>query len=139
MYFNKTNNFFHGITFHHFHDNLIHPKGQGTISQNEFVDIINFIGKKNIIDANIFFEKFKNKELKENDVCLTFDDGIKSQIDVALPVLEQMKIKSFFFIHTSIFEDKSNNLELFRWFRLNSFEDINEFYEDFNKYFLSIF
>ena len=57
MYFNKTNNFFHGVIFHHFHDNLIHPKGQGTISQNEFVDIINFIGRKNIIDANIFFEK----------------------------------------------------------------------------------
>ena len=52
MYFNKTNNFFHGIIFHHFHDNHIHPKGQGTISKNEFVDIINFIGRKNILDAH---------------------------------------------------------------------------------------
>ena len=134
MYFNKTNNFFHGVIFHHFHDNLIHPKGQGTISQNEFVDIINFIGRKNIIDANIFFEKFKNKELKKNEVCLTFDDAVKSQIDIALPVLEQMKIKGFFFIYSSIFEGKPDNLELFRCFRLNFFEDVNEFYEHFYKH-----
>jgi len=134
MYFNKTNNFFHGIMFHHFHDNHIHLKGQGTVSKNEFVDIINFIGRKNILDADIFFEKFKSKELKENEVCLTFDDGIKSQIDVALPVLEQMKIKSFFFIYSSIFEGKTDNLELFRYFRLNFFEDVNKFYKDFYKH-----
>ena len=134
MYFNKKNNFFHGIIFHHFHDNHIHPKGQGTISRNEFIDIINFIGRKNIIDADIFFEKFKNKELKENEVCLTFDDAVKSQIDIALPVLEQMKIKGFFFIYSSIFEGKPDNLELFRCFRLNFFENVNEFYKDFYKH-----
>ena len=134
MYSNKSNNFFHGVVFHHFHDNLIHPKGQGTISQKEFVDIINFIGRKNIIDANIFFEKFKNKELKENEVCLTFDDAVKSQIDIALPVLEQMKIKGFFFIYSSIFEGKPDNLELFRCFRLNFFENVNDFYKDFYRH-----
>ena len=46
MYFNKKNNFFHGIMFHHFHDNNIHTKGQGSISKDEFYKIINFIGKK---------------------------------------------------------------------------------------------
>ena len=55
---------------------------------------------KNILDANIFYEKLISKKLKDNDLCLTFDDGIKSQIDVALPVLEDLKIKSFsLFIH----------------------------------------
>jgi peptidoglycan/xylan/chitin deacetylase (PgdA/CDA1 family) len=134
MYFNKTNNFFHGIIFHHFHDNHIHPKGQGTISKNEFVDIINFIGRKYILDADIFFEKFRTKTLKENEVCLTFDDAVKSQIDIALPILEQFKIKSFFFVYSSIFEGKPDNLELFRCFRLNFYRDVNEFYDDFNKY-----
>ena len=110
MYFNKKNNFFHGIMFHHFHDYGIHTKGQGSIDKDDFYKMINFIGRNNILDADIFFEKLKNNKLKYNQVCLTFDDAIKSQIDVALPVLEELKIKSFFFVYTSIYEGKPDNL-----------------------------
>ena len=119
--------------FHHFHDDGIHTKGQGSISKDDFYKLIKFIGKKNILDADIFFEKFKKNNLKENEVCLTFDDGIKSQIDVALPALEDLKIKSFFFVPTSIFEDKPDNVEVFRYFRMNYFKDINDFYINFYK------
>ena len=133
MYFNNKNNFFHGIMFHHFHDDGIHTKGQGSISKDDFYKMINFIGRNNILDADIFFEKFKNKKLKENEVCLTFDDTIKCQIDIALPVLEELKIKSFFFVYTSVFEDKPDNLEVFRYFRMNYFDDVGEFYNNFYK------
>jgi len=133
MYFNNTNNFFHGIMFHHFHDDGVHTKGQGSISKDEFYKLINFIGKKNILDANVFFEKFKQNKLKENEVCLTFDDGVKCQIDVALPVLEDLKIKSFFFVYTSMFEEKPDYLEVFRYFRMNYFNSVDEFYINFYK------
>ena len=43
MYFNKNNNFYHGIMFHHFHDNGIHTKGQGSIDKDDFYKIINFM------------------------------------------------------------------------------------------------
>ena len=46
MYFNKNNNFFHGIMFHHFHDGDIHAKGQGSISKDDFYKLIKFIGRK---------------------------------------------------------------------------------------------
>ena len=117
--------------FHHFHDDGIHTKGQGSISKDNFYKLIKFIGKKNILDADIFFEKFKKNNLKKNEVCLTFDDGIKCQIDVALPVLEDLKIKSFFFVYTSIFEGKPDNLEIFRYFRTNYFNNVDEFYNSF--------
>ena len=133
MYFNKNNNFFHGIMFHHFHDDGIHTKGQGSISKDDFYKLINFIGRKNICDADVFFEKFKENKLKENEVCLTFDDAIKCQIDVALPVLEDLKIKSFFFVYTSMFEEKPDNLEIFRYFRMNYFKNVDEFYINFYK------
>ena len=133
MYFNKNNNFFHGIVFHHFHDDGIHTKGQGSISKDDFYKIINFIDRKNICDAEVFFEKFKENKLKENEVCLTFDDAIKCQIDVALPVLEDLKIKSFFFVYTSMFEKKPDNLEIFRYFRMNYFNSVDEFYINFYK------
>ena len=131
MYFTNNNNFFHGIMFHHFHDDGIHTKGQGSIDKDDFYKMINFIGRNNILDADIFFEKFKNNKLKEKEVCLTFDDAIKCQIDVALPVLEELKIKSFFFVYTSIFEGKPDNLEIFRYFRMNYFNNVDEFYNSF--------
>ena len=131
MYFNHKNNFYHGIMFHHFHDGKKHLKGQGSITKDEFYKILNFIGLKNILNADIFFEKSKNNTLKNNEVCITFDDSVKCQIDVALPVLEDLKIKSFFFVYTSIFDGKPDYLELFRYFRTNYFENINKFYEEF--------
>ncbi len=131
MYFTNNNNFFHGIMFHHFHDDGIYTKSQGSIDKDDFYKMINFIGRNNILDADIFFEKFKNNKLKEKEVCLTFDDGIKCQIDVALPVLEELKIKSFFFVYTSMFEGKPDNLEIFRYFRMNYFNNVDEFYNSF--------
>lgn len=117
--------------FHHFHDDILHSKSQGSISKDDFYKIINYIGRENILDADIFFERFKNKKLEKNQVCLTFDDGIKCQIDVALPVLEDLKIKSFFFTYTSLFDDAPDNLEVFRYFRTNYFSNIDEFYQSF--------
>ena len=103
MYFSKNNNFYHGIMFHHFHDDKTHMKGQGSINKDDFYKIIKFIGRNNILDANVFFEKSKKNKLKDNEVCFTFDDAIKCQIDIALPVLEELKIKSFFFVYNSVF------------------------------------
>ena len=133
MYFSQKKNFFHGIMFHHFHDYGTHTKSQGSIDKDDFYKMINFIGKKNILDADIFFEKLKNKKLQQTEVCLTFDDAIKSQIDVALPILEELKIKSFFFVYTSLFEGKPDNLEFFRYFRMNYFKSVDEFYDNFFK------
>ena len=100
MYFNRENNFFHGIMFHHFHDKKSHSKSQGSISEDDLQRLIKFIGRKNILNAEIFYEKLKSGSLKKNEVCFTFDDGIKCQIDVALPVLEDQKIKAFFFAYS---------------------------------------
>ena len=131
MYFNKNNNFFHGIMFHHFHDDKLHTKSQGSISRDDLYKMIKFIGKKNIINADIFFDKLRNNKLKKNEVCLTFDDAIKSQVDIALPVIEDLRIKSFFFVYTSIFEGKPDLLEVFRYFRMNFFDSVDQFYLNF--------
>ena len=134
MYFNKLNNFFHGIMFHHFHDHNVHKKGQGSISQEQFYKLLEFIGIRNIINSDIFFQKFFNNKLSNKNICLTFDDAIKSQIDIALPVLKQFKIKAFFFINTSIFTGNPDKLEVYRHFRLNKYKSVNIFYNEFYKY-----
>ncbi len=120
--------------FHHFHDERIHSKSQGSISKDEFYQIIKFIGKKNILNADDFFFRFKENKLKKNEVCLTFDDGLKCQIDVALPILDELKIKSFFFLHSSLLTGNPDLLEVYRYFRENYFESIDEFYNKFFKF-----
>ncbi len=119
--------------FHHFHDDKLHVKSQGSLCADDLISIINFIGRKNIINADEFYEKFKEGKLKSNQVCFTFDDGIKSQIDIALPILEELKIKSFFFVYSSLFTGQPSKLEVYRHFRTVSFDSVNDFYKSFYK------
>ena len=133
MYFNNKNNFFHGIMFHHFYNDNLHKKSQGSINKDDFYKMLKFIGRENILDANDFFTRLKENKLKEKNVCLTFDDAIKCQYDIALPVLEDLKIKSFFFIYSSLFKGELTLLEVYRYFRMNYFNNIDEFYNYFFK------
>ena len=119
--------------FHHFHDENLHKKSQGSINKDDFYKIIKFIGRENILDANDFFTRFKENKLKEKNVCLTFDDALKCQYDIALPVLEDLKIKSFFFIYSTLFKGELTLLEVYRFFRMNCFNNIDEFYNYFFK------
>ena len=92
-------NFPHGIMFHHFHDETHPPSGQGSISAKEFEEILNFIGIENIIEPDEWITKLRKNKLKENDMCITFDDALKSQVDIALPKLRSNGLTGFFFIY----------------------------------------
>ena len=103
-----------GVMFHHF-DSFHHPKSQGSISRNQIYKIIKFLKKSyNLNNANEFMDKLISKKIKQKDVCLTFDDSLKCQVDVALPVVNKEKIQAFFFLHSCAFSRKSNLLEVFR-------------------------
>ncbi len=130
-YFTEKNNFFHGIMFHHFHDKIKHSQTQGSIDKEQFYKIIEFVGRKNILNSDEFLLRCKNNSLKNNDLCITFDDGVKSQYDIALPVLNDLDIKAFFFINSSPYTQDPNLLEIYRYFRSSFYKDIDTFYKDF--------
>ena len=115
--------------FHNFHDNKIHPYSQGSLDKFDLEKLINFVGVENIVNPNEFIELINNKNFNLK-VCLTFDDGILSQLDIAIPILDKYKLKAFF-PHTAIFLNKTDNLELFRYFRNSSYKNIDNFYKDF--------
>ena len=123
----------HGIMFHHFHDGYAHQKTQGSINVDQFHKIIKFIGKKNILNPKDFIHLNLKKKLKKNQFCLTFDDSLLCQYDIVLPYLEEESLKSFFFVYTSIFDKNPNLLELYRYFRVNKFKTLDEFYKSFFK------
>ena len=126
------NNIPHGIMFHHFHDEKIHKPGQGSINAETFKDIIQYL-KVNykILPPNQFINKLKSKSLQSGDITLTFDDALRCQYDIALPILQTFSIKAFFFVYTNAFSYNPDPLEFYRDLRNNYFDNIDDFYEKF--------
>ena len=121
------------VMFHHFHNN-IHPKSQGSISCDQFENIIDWLETRfNLLDASDFANRLENNILMENDICLSFDDSLLCQFQIAFPILRERNIKAFFFVYTSIFSNKPDLLEIYRLFRNTQFNSIDSFYEEFFK------
>ncbi len=118
-----------GIMFHHFH-NEKHYKGQGSIDAEQLNSILCEF-KNNLLDAGEWLDKAKKGTLGSNDICITFDDALLSQYEVALPVLKKHNLTAFWFVYTSIFEGKLEKLEIYRKFRHIYFENIDDFYDSF--------
>lgn len=120
----------HGIMFHHFHDGR-HPPSQGSISSLQLENMLEAMGRDRILSAEEWMARFRHTSLKSNDVCLTFDDGLRCQYDIALPVLRKFNITAFWFVYSCIFEGQGDELETYRYFRNNYFQSLNDFYELF--------
>lgn len=126
-----------GIMFHHFHDDKKYLKQQGSINKGDFLNILDYYNDKyNILDSNKWLEKAINNKLDKKDVCLTFDDGLKCQFDIANSILKDIstqnnKITAFYFVYTNIFTNNYSKLEVYRYFRNTIFKNIDDFYYEF--------
>ena len=120
----------HGLMFHHFHDEK-HGKGQGSISKEDFETILNFVGLSRIMDPVNWIDNLELGRLKGEHVCLTFDDALLCQFDVALPALEKYHLTAFWFVQSNVFEGLPAKFEVYRRFRSAYFRDISDFYRLF--------
>lgn len=121
----------HSVMFHHFHDDK-HLPAHGSLSSSDFIQMIDWLNKHyTILSANQYKENFENGTLKNTDICLSFDDALKCQYDIAVPVMERLGIQAFFFTHSSAFGQNPDRLEIYRYFRTACYADIDKFYEDF--------
>lgn len=120
----------HGVMFHHFHDDF-HPPGQGSISAGELVGLLNLVGRRRILPAAEWLRRAGNNSLGDDDVCLTFDDSLLCQHDIAVPVLRDLGLTAFFFVCSSVLQGNVEMLEVHRHFRTSSFETVDEFYAAF--------
>ena len=121
-----------GIMFHHFHKKNQMPEGQGSITSEELVIIIKFLKKKyNILSPKEWTQKILNKKIKKKDICITFDDALLSQYKIALNVLENQKIKAFWFVYSSVFKNNTELFEIHRKFRTLYFRDFEHFFNLF--------
>jgi len=122
----------HSIMFHHFHDGNEHVAGQGSITELQFDDVINYIKKsRKILSASEWLSKAIAGRLADNEVCLSFDDNLKCQYDIALPVLEKHQLTAFWFIYSSPLEGILEKVEIYRFFRSSCFDNFDSFFNSF--------
>lgn len=119
-----------GLMLHHFHGGA-HPQGQGTISAEELADLIEFMGVDNFLDPQDWMERARTGRLEPHHRCITLDDALRCQFDIAKPVFDAYNLKAFFFVYTLVFEGKAERTELFRHYRTVRFQDVEAFYEAF--------
>jgi peptidoglycan/xylan/chitin deacetylase (PgdA/CDA1 family) len=121
----------HAVMFHHFNDEL-HPPGQGSLTGKQFEEMLDWLTERHtILDAEEFMWRTDTGCLRDNDICLSFDDALLCQVDIAVPILDKRNIKAFFFVYSSPFYDDPDPLEIYRYFRTVVFDDVNAFYSEF--------
>jgi len=121
-----------GLMFHYFHDGIKHPRAQGTISAVQFEKIVDrFVADARVLPAKEWAHIAEGGGLKNGEVCLTFDDALRSQFDVALPVLRRKGLTAFWFIQSDMLTGDEGLLEAFRHFRNSYFPSMTDFYQSF--------
>lgn len=120
-----------GVMFHHFWGKN-HPQGQGAITADQFASLLEWL-KRNyiIISPDEFLAQNNRKSLEDNQICLSFDDSLLSQYEIAVPVLNSMNLKGIFNVYSSAFSGNPSPLEIFRYFRTVAFKSVDDFYEIF--------
>jgi peptidoglycan/xylan/chitin deacetylase (PgdA/CDA1 family) len=122
------------IMFHNFHSKNSPKFGQGSVSEEQLINIIEKIGRENILDVNEWLKKYNNCELKKNQVCFTIDDGLKCQFKVALPIFKKYNIKAGWYIYTNYISEKYEFLDIYKYFCGIYYNNFEEFYLDFYNY-----
>jgi peptidoglycan/xylan/chitin deacetylase (PgdA/CDA1 family) len=120
----------HGLMLHHFHDDR-HPRGQGAIDAACFQALLERVGLERFLPAKEFERRALSGALRDGDLCITFDDALRCQYDVALPVLRRLGLTAFWFVYSGVFEGQREPLEVFRYFRTVAYPDVEKFYAAF--------
>jgi len=118
--------------FHYFHDGKRHPAAQGTVSALEFEQVLDrFASVGKLLGADEWAFRAERNALREGEVCVTIDDGLVCQADVALPHLKERGLPAFWFVQSGILTGDVGLMEVFRQFRSEYFSTLSGFYEAF--------
>ncbi len=121
----------HAVMFHHFHNDQ-HPVGQGSLSGAQFEEMIDWLAERyKLLNADEYHYKLQRGALAREDICLTFDDALLCQSEIAAPILKRRGLQAYFFVYSSPFMGNPDFLEIYRYFRTTEFTSIDDFYEEF--------
>ena len=118
----------HGCVLHYF-EGLGHPAAQGSLSADDFRRLLDAYGDRLINAEDWIVLALKNTLYVADTVSITFDDGLREQLDVALPVLEERGLTASWYVYTGPLVGVPNSLERYRWIRNFAFGGVDAFYE----------
>lgn len=113
--------------FHRFHREGTRPLGQGSITDVEFEAILRYVGPERILGPREWLARVKTGTLENTDICITFDDGLKSPFEVALPVLNRLGLKSFWFVPSTALNGSVDRNEIASYLATSQFSSFEEF------------
>lgn len=114
----KKNQGYHGIQFQHFHNADIHPETSHSLAHSGLEQILNTLQEHyHILPARKWMEKALQQDLHPLEVCLTFDDGLLCQYEVALPLLEAHGLTAFWFVPTAPLKGEWIDAEMHHYFQ----------------------
>src|SRR5690606_15431462 len=106
------------LTYHRVRDDAeAHPFDEGVIDATtaEFDRQMALLrAEMNPIGAAELLAWARGEPLPPNPVCVTFDDGYRDNLEIALPILQRHGVPAIFFIATSYLEER----RLFWWDRV---------------------
>ena len=120
----------HGLMFHHFHG-AGHSAVDGSISGEDFAGIIDYVGRDNILDAKLWYERYLANDLSGVECCITFDDNLRCQYDVALPVLDNYGLTAMWFICSAPLGGQIIQVEKYRYYQTVCFPNSAAFHAHF--------
>jgi peptidoglycan/xylan/chitin deacetylase (PgdA/CDA1 family) len=121
-----------GQMYHHFHDDGMHRRGQGSIDAGEFRSLLRRAREAGeILSPRAFRDAVANGTLAPGQTCITFDDALRCQFDIAAPVLAEEGVRAFFFVYSSALDENPDPLEFYRDFRHLHFDSMEDFYAFF--------
>lgn len=118
------------IIFHHFWDSR-HLKVPGAITAEELDDLLAIWGNHGLISPYEWMDEFQKFGRMPKAGCITFDDALLCQYDLALPVLESRGLQAFWFVYSAPLMGEFSSLEIYRHFRTRCYPLFDEFLRDF--------
>jgi len=128
---NLFNNSPKGLMLHHFHGDGYKDDRSGSISIFDFEKVILSIGIENFDSPLEWTERVLGGGKGYKKWCITFDDGLRCQVDLALPVLKKYGLKAFWFVCSGPYLGELPRLDLYRRFRHHYFDKVEDFYAVF--------
>lgn len=122
-----------GISFHYFHNNNKHIVCQGSLDKLQFDRLIQkILCEYDVVSPDTYFNVIDSRKMFDRPkVVLTFSCGLKSQYDIALPILNKYGIKAIWFLYTDNYCGNDISVEKYHHFRFYSYKSVDMFYNDF--------
>lgn len=121
----------HGLMFHRFHRQGEAAAGQGSVSDTVFEAMLRAIGPQRLLAPQEWMGRAQAGLLQPSDLCITLDDGLKSQMETALPVLDRLGLKAFWFVYSAALHGHYDRNEIANYLAMRHFMSFAAYADQF--------